>query len=134
VVSRGVQQVSVPDVRGLSRGDAVALVQRTGLRASTLDVFSDTVPAGAVVAQSPSGRAAPLGSTVSLQVSKGPDVVAVPDVRGDRPGTAERKLREAGLVGVRVDGPFSTGSVVYNTDPGPGSRVRRGSRVRFFVV
>lgn len=134
VVSRGVQQVSVPDVRGLSRGDAVALVQRTGLRASTLDVFSDTVPAGAVVDQAPLGGLAPLGSTVALQVSKGPDVVEVPDVRGDRPGTAERKLSEAGLVGVRVDGPFSTGSVVYNTDPGPGSRVRRGSRVRFFVV
>ena len=134
VVSRGVQQVSVPDVRSRSRGDAVALVQRTGLRASTLDVFSDTVPAGTVVDQAPSGGLAPLGSTVALQVSKGPDVVEVPDVRGDRPGTAERKLREAGLVGVRVDGPFSTGSVVYNTDPGPGSRVRRGSRVRFFVV
>jgi len=134
VVSRGVQQVSVPDVRGRSRGDAVALVQGTGLRASTLDVFSDTVPAGTVVDQAPLGGLAPLGSTVALQLSKGPDVVEVPDVRGDRPGTAERKLREAGLVGVRVDGPFSTGSVVYNTDPGPGSRVRRGGQVRFFVV
>ena len=133
VLSRGIEQVAIPVVRGRSSRDAAAQLDKAGLRATVSEIFSDTVPAGSVVDQSPARGTAPRGSTVSLQVSKGPDVVEVPDVRGDKPADAARTLLAAGFRAVRVDALFSTGSRVYNTDPGHGQKAKRGSQVRYFV-
>ena len=133
VLSRGIEQLPVPDVRGRARERAVATLERAGFVTSSALVFSDTVTAGDVVDQSPARGTAPRGSTVTLQVSKGPDLVEVPDVRGDSPAKAEKTLTDAGFVAVRVDGPFSFGIATYNTDPGHGKKVRRGSTVRYFV-
>ena len=76
------------------------------------------------------------GSTVSLVVSSGPAPVTVPDVRGLPEGAAIESLSRAGLDPERgPDQPndlVPPGSVV-NTDPAPGSSVRRDSRVVYLV-
>jgi len=62
------------------------------------DVFSDTVPVGVVVSQEPAvGTLVARGGTVTIQVSKGPDVVALPDLAGLSYTDAEALLLETGF-------------------------------------
>ncbi|MGZ6792334.1 MAG: Stk1 family PASTA domain-containing Ser/Thr kinase, partial [Mycobacteriales bacterium] len=82
VVSKGPPPVDVPDEVGKKVGDALRVLQGLGLTVTQTQVFSDTAPAGTVVDQSPRSGTVPKGTGVALTVSKGPDVVAVPDVRG----------------------------------------------------
>ncbi len=132
VLSRGPQPVSVPNVTGLPQDEAVAKLQHVGFRVTVQQVFSDTVAAGVVVDQSPSSGTADRGSTVTLHVSKGPDVVVVPDVVGDSVDEARSTLTDLGLK-VKVNKfPGGPGRVL-ETDPGAGKRVKRGSTVTLLV-
>jgi len=70
-VSKGTAKVDVPSVVGLSQADATAQVKSAGLVANVVPVPS-TEPAGTVVAQNPVGGQANRGSTMRLNVSKGP--------------------------------------------------------------
>ena len=70
-VSKGTSEVDVPSVVGTSQADATAQVKAAGLVANVVSVPSDQ-PAGTVVAQNPTGGQAKRGSTVRLNVSKGP--------------------------------------------------------------
>src|SRR5690606_37565047 len=76
--------------------EALAGVQ---LETSRSDVFSESVPKGQVVALDPApGATLDRGATVTVQVSKGPDRVAVPDLRGMSLDEAESALQAADLV------------------------------------
>jgi eukaryotic-like serine/threonine-protein kinase len=129
-VSRGPKLVAVPSVRGLPREQAVARLKAAGLVAVAHEVFSSE-PRGVVVAQDPpGGKKVPRRTKVTINVSKGPGEVEVPDVQGlPRPEAAAR-LREVGL-----DASFATVSsseprgTVVSQDPTPGERVRGGAHV-----
>ena len=69
-VSKGTGLVDVPNVVGLSRGEAEAEISSAKLEANVVEVPS-TDPAGTVVAQNPVGGQAQQGSTVRLNVSQG---------------------------------------------------------------
>ena len=74
VISLGPADVVVPDVTGLPQGAAEAAIIGANLTVGAVSTQnSDTVPAGNVISQNPSGgsSAAP-GSAVSLVVSDGP--------------------------------------------------------------
>jgi beta-lactam-binding protein with PASTA domain len=71
-VSRGPSSVAVPNLISLSEADAVAQLTKLGLRADVVQVPSSQA-AGTVIAQNPkSGVSASPGSSVRLNVSKGP--------------------------------------------------------------
>ena len=132
-VSRGPQPISVPDVRGMQQTEALSALRSKGFVVSIVQSFSDTVPSGTVMDQSPSGGTAPRGSTVTITVSKGPDVVIVPDLRGKKVEDAQRELAALGLQS-KVDRPFPGGpGVVRQTDPSAGTKVKRGSTVTLGV-
>jgi eukaryotic-like serine/threonine-protein kinase len=69
-VSQGTGLVQVPNVVGLTRGEAEAELSNAQLEANVVEVPSDE-PVGTVVAQSPVGGRAQQGSTVRLNVSAG---------------------------------------------------------------
>ena len=72
LVSQG--QATVPNVVGMDVDDAENALENAGLKASTNEESSDTVPEGQVIAQSvPQGQQRPRGSTVELTVSSGPE-------------------------------------------------------------
>jgi serine/threonine-protein kinase len=132
VLSKGKEPVDVPNVTGLRQDEAVKKLEAKGFRVDVQLVFSDTVANGVVVEQSPSAGTADKGATVTLQVSKGPDVVVVPDVRGQSEGQARTVLQGLGFkVDVRrlPGGP----GTVLQTDPKPGKKVKRGSTVTLYV-
>jgi beta-lactam-binding protein with PASTA domain len=131
VVSRGVEMLPVPDQTGEAREDAEAALTEAGFTPETTQVFSETVSAGSVVAQSPSSGTAPRGSAVALEVSKGPELITVPEVAGLPREEAEQALEALGL-DVRIVAIPGPGRV-RSTDPAAGAQVRKGSRVTVYV-
>ncbi len=131
VVSKGVEALPVPDVQGKDEAEATSTLQRAGFVVGIERVFSDKEPKGKVLDQSPSRGTAARGSTVTLTVSKGPDLVAVPQVVGLREDEAKAALTAVGLEAKvrRIPGP----GVVRSADPGEGSMVKRGSTVTLYV-
>ncbi len=73
VVSSGEETVMVRNVVGFSDADARFRLEDQDLTVKVVRVFSDTVPEGNVVSQSPEpGTDVPVGSEVVLEVSRGP--------------------------------------------------------------
>ncbi|MGL4175718.1 MAG: Stk1 family PASTA domain-containing Ser/Thr kinase, partial [Dermatophilaceae bacterium] len=106
VVSKGRQPLDVPDFTGKPAQEARQALQKLGLkvRADALQ-NDDTVPKGSVISQNPRDGTLFKGDTVTLVVSKGPVLVAVPNVIGQQVGDARRVLEQAGFQ-VKVEEAF----------------------------
>jgi len=131
-VSAGPPARPVPDVAGKTSDEATAALQAVGLKATTVEVFDDKVPAGKVVSTSPaSGTAARVSQAVTVNVSKGPDLVSVPAVTGRTPQAAQQAMTAAGLVVSATYGPPS--GKVFSSQPPSGTKVRRGSSVALYT-
>ncbi|RZB20990.1 Stk1 family PASTA domain-containing Ser/Thr kinase [Streptomyces sp. F001] len=97
-VSKG-SPVDVPDVTGRDLDDARSELQEAGLkvRIASQRVNSE-YDAGQVARQSPQADSqAAEGDTVTLTLSKGPEMVEVPDVVGDSVDEARQQLEDAGF-------------------------------------
>jgi beta-lactam-binding protein with PASTA domain len=131
VVSTGRPKVDVPDVTGRPAGEATAILGAAHLRVRPERVFDDNIPRGHAVGTEPGrGSDLPWGSTVVLKVSKGPDLVVVPQVVGLSKREAAERLREAGL---KARFLLPVGSRVVEQSPSPGEQARRGSDVRLLL-
>lgn len=136
VVSKGPQPISLPDVVGMREKEAEKTLTDLGLKVEKgEDVFSSTVPKKRVAVQQPAqGQSVFPGDTVTLQISKGPQMVKVPDVQSKQEAEARQILESAGLkVQVRkvLGGFFGT---VRQQDPRPGSEVPIGTTVTIVIV
>jgi eukaryotic-like serine/threonine-protein kinase len=130
VVSAGKPKVQVPEVAGQPVEAAQETLAAANLRARVERVFDDR-PRGQAVGTDPgAGSQAPWGSTVVLRVSKGPDLVEVPDVVGLSKEEADARLRAAGL---KANFVLPVGSRVVQQSPGPGDKAKRGSEVRLLL-
>jgi eukaryotic-like serine/threonine-protein kinase len=137
IVARRPNTVDVPRVVGLDVADAFERVQAAGLRARSVEVFARQAK-GRVTQQRPPARAeASRGSTVVLRVSKGPQLVGVPAVIGQREAAATAALRRVGLrvniVRVPAPGSLSEGTVLAQ-NPRGGARAPKGSTVRLNIA
>lgn len=99
VASKGPKPVPVPGVAGQPEADAVAALKAVGLVAAIApeQVNSGSVPAGSVVAQSPESGELKAGDTVTLTLSKGPKMIAVPSTVGKQVDAATKTLQELGF-------------------------------------
>ncbi|MBW3547143.1 MAG: PASTA domain-containing protein [Actinobacteria bacterium] len=132
VVSAGPAPRTVPNVAGKTVDQARAQLGELGLGAEVTERFSDSVPKGQVIGTDPgAGATVARGRTITLVVSKGPDLVQVPDIAGRALEEANRILEEAGLIPGDVTGP-SKGKP-FTTDPEPGARVARNTQVDIFL-
>jgi eukaryotic-like serine/threonine-protein kinase len=134
VVSRGTNQVEVPDVTGLDDQAALAALQNAGL-SGVLVQRDSTDPEGTVLNQSPgAGKLVPRGSQVTIFASTG--AITVPDVVGQERKTAVNALKKAGFTAAvteeNTDDPAQVGRVISEFPPG-GSRGRRGDTVTISV-
>ncbi len=131
-VSSGPEQVTVPDVTGLSRDSAEARLRDEGLGVSVVEQESDE-PEDDVISQDPAGGTElAKGETVTITVSTGRPQVDVPDVIGLSERSANSRLRSAGLEPVTqertVTDPTQDG-VVVEQRPGSGTQVDKGREV-----
>ncbi len=132
VVSDGPTPTPVPGVAGKSYEEAAGILQNQGFEVTRRDDFSDTVDVGLVIGTEPAeGKSAQRGSQVTIIVSKGPDLVEVPRVRGMSVEEASQALTAAGLVpDVRN---YAPGGRVRAQDPDAGQKLKRGSTVTLFL-
>ena len=101
-VSKGPQLFPLPGMTGKSLDEAKNELNGAEMALGTVtETFSETEPAGTVLAQDPAaGTPARHGTPVSLTVSKGPEPIPVPDVRGQEQGAAVKAIEAAGLKAV----------------------------------
>ncbi|POX40095.1 serine/threonine protein kinase [Streptomyces sp. Ru73] len=127
-VSRG-RALDVPDVVGDERADAAAELREAGFKVAFADrpVYSDE-DKGAVARQSPGeGKKLGEGDTVTLTLSKGPQMVEVPDVEGQKAEDAKKTLEAAGFE-VEVKKPlFFPSDTVKSQSVDAGDTAPKGS-------
>ncbi|MFI1826824.1 Stk1 family PASTA domain-containing Ser/Thr kinase [Streptomyces sp. NPDC020412] len=132
------QFTRVPAVIGKTEADARKQIEDAGLDVKGVRrEFSETVDRGTVIDSDPGTNERIRGNgSVTLVVSRGPEVVRVPTVTGDPLATAEDKLRKVGLAPGAVKKEFSAevpqGSVI-RTDPAAGAGRSPDSAVALFV-
>lgn len=136
VVSSGKARVTVPDVKGMTKSAATAKLREYGLRAEFNEVFSDD-PVGTVVDQRPdAGSEVTSGTPVTLDISKGPEMVTVPNVYHDSEEAATARLESLGFTVFAEESttsdPTEVGKVVAQ-DPPAGHRARKGSQVKIYI-
>jgi serine/threonine-protein kinase len=135
-VSKGREQVAVPQVVGLTAKSARGRLDNAGLTASERDENSTTVEKGRVISASPGeGEKVDKGSSVTLVVSSGPEQVAVPDVTGKTYDEASSTLQAAGLKVTRTDKESDQDpGTVLAQNPKSGVQVATGSSVALIVA
>jgi serine/threonine-protein kinase len=135
-VSEGPKPIAVPNVVGNNVDEASSTLQGAGFAVATSSVDSSE-PKGTVVSQNPApNSSAAKGTTVTLQVSKGPTTTGVPDVTSQDYQSAGQQLHSSGF-NVRVqrqdvDDPGQN-DIVLSQDPPGGSEQRAGTVVTLVV-
>jgi eukaryotic-like serine/threonine-protein kinase len=133
-VSTGKPKVAVPTLVGMQETDAVAQLKALHLKPDVHEVNSN-IGQNQVTAQDPkAGTKVVTGTSVRINVSKGPQPVAVPSVVGDTLDQATATLQGAGFkttpTFVNATQPANT---VTDQSPGAGSSAAKGSTVSLTV-
>jgi serine/threonine-protein kinase len=132
VLSAGPQPRVVPDLTGMTIDDATAALAAQGLLIAQVDPqFSNTIAVGLIMAQdiAPTTNV-DRGATISVALSKGPDVVAVVPLGNLTLQQATDTLAAAGLALGTVSGNpdgVLVGAQYQGVDILPGQLLPRGS-------
>ena len=137
-VSKGGEELEMPNLRGLNQSDAIDKLQQMGLRlGSAYETFSDE-DSGTVISQDPrSGTRISKGQTVDITVSKGQKIkkVSVPDVKGVPVDRARTIIESSSLSvgGTSEQESTQAAGTVVSQSPAAGTEVDAGSSVRLVV-
>jgi beta-lactam-binding protein with PASTA domain len=135
VVSLGPEPVEMPNLVGTDGAAAVATLEDLGLKVDRSNKTSESVAKDLVISTDPgAGTTTFRGEKVEVVVSKGPPLVAVPNVVGKSESSARSELEQAGFQ-VSVNKPL--GFVVFGVNsqnPRGGTKAPKGSTVTITVV
>jgi eukaryotic-like serine/threonine-protein kinase len=134
-VSEGPPTTEVPDVKGQSATDAVAILKDAGLEANVQPVPSRE-PEGTIVAQAPkAGETVRLGTEVRINASSGPELVVVPSVVGERYEDAASTLQSADFAIARTDveSEDAPRGIVVGQNPEGNTSQPKGSKITLSV-
>jgi serine/threonine-protein kinase len=133
-VSTGKPKTTVPDVVGRSRDDAVAALVDADLKANVVGVNSNE-PVDQVLAQGmKAGTEVVVGTTVRINVSKGPKPISVPNVVGSPFESAQSQLQGLNFAVAREDVESAEpAGVVVDQDPAAGTQQAKGSVITLQV-
>jgi serine/threonine-protein kinase len=139
VASKGPSPRPAPDVTGKTLADATAALAAVQLHITqNFDEFNPTVPAGQIIRQDPAaGTPIVRDGSVNVTFSKGPDLVAVPNLTGMDVTAATAALTAAGFViGPSIgDATHLVGEVQVNgATAAVGEQFPRGQTVTIVFV
>ncbi|WP_405819468.1 PASTA domain-containing protein [Streptomyces sp. NBC_00838] len=131
------QFTRVPSLLGQTEQTAKKRLGDAGLDASVEKDFSDTFERGTVMRTDPEPRARIRGNgSVTLVISRGPEIVRVPDLTGKSLADAKDALRKAGLapgvVARSFDEKTDQGDII-RTQPKAGTELRPDAGVALVV-
>lgn len=124
VVADEMSRAVVPDVVGMSIGDATSELENAGFVVEVTERASDDVEEGEVISQNPQeGRKPKRGTTVTIVVSAGKETVEMPNVEGLSQTAAERMLKDLAFSDLEIKTEASetvdSGDVISQSlDPG----------------
>ncbi|MBK5218842.1 MAG: serine/threonine-protein kinase [Thermoleophilia bacterium] len=134
-ISSGPGTSAVPGVAGLPEEDAIEKLEAAGFEVEVQRVNSAAVDEGLVVNSEPSGgSSATNGSTVTINVSRGPKLIKVPVLVGAQRDVAVERIRGRGLEPVvsEEESDAPEGQVISQS-PDAGSQAAPGSSVSIVV-
>ncbi|MDQ0641967.1 Stk1 family PASTA domain-containing Ser/Thr kinase [Microbacterium murale] len=128
----------LPDVVGMTVDEASAALGEKDISTTTTEEFHDSVEQGRVISviEREGGANWRPGDTMTLVVSKGPQLFPVPDVTGQNRDQAAQTLRDAGFEPTwnPLWSPFPNGlTEVTGTDPAAETMRRAGSEVTLLI-
>jgi serine/threonine-protein kinase len=128
LVSDGPAPVQVVDVSNQSYDQAGQALTAKGFTVTRGDDFSDTVPVDKVIGTNPPvGTLAARGSSVQIVVSKGQELITVPDLKTKTLEAAQAQLVALGLDVDTVG--YLPGRLVRDQTPAANQRVKKGTKV-----
>lgn len=122
----------LPEIAGLPVEEARALLAELDLRVDETEVFDNEVASGSAVLLVLAKTPLPEGGRVTLQISKGPEIVIMPNVVGETIAAAKTLLENLGLRVVIDTNQLSSNfgiAKVRSQTPSPGSETRVGDSV-----
>jgi serine/threonine-protein kinase len=132
-VSKGPELFPLPALAGRTLDEAKSTLNGAGMALGRIaETFDESAAAGIVLAQDPPGGS-PVkhGTPVALTVSKGPQPIPVPDVRGQDQDDAVEAIQAAGLKAVvspeAVNDRKVPKGAVLAQDPASGNLTRGGA-------
>ena len=138
-VSKGGENIEMPDLRGLTKANAEAKLKKLGLKLGTVDEEYADEDAGTVISQNPRvGSQIAKGQAVNITVSKGKKTkkTNVPDFTGSMINSVETQLKSLNLrIGnvVEVESPKPAGTILKQS-PAGGTAIDEGSSIEFTVA
>jgi len=138
-VSKGGENIEMPDLRGLTKANAEAKLKKLGLKLGTVDEEYADEDAGMVINQNPrAGSQIAKGQVVNITVSKGKKTkkTNVPDFTGSMINSVETQLKSLNLhIGnvVEVESPKPAGTILKQS-PAGGTAIDEGSSIEFTVA
>ncbi len=132
------KEVQVPNLQGMDIKEATDKLNELDLKIAVAGRnFSDEVEKDLIISQEPAAdQTVKTGREIAVVLSKGPEMVAVPNVVGLTQSDAEIQLRNASLVlgsvAQNYDDRYAQGMVVSQS-PSPGGEAAKGSKVNLLV-
>ena len=127
---------TVPSVKGMTIEQATATLATVDLavKGKPVEEFSSSIPLGRVISVTSTNGVLRPGGSVSLVVSKGPELIAIPSITGLTIAAALNALEELGFdVVVVTDIPkrhwAQSWATADSTDPDEGTLIPKGSSV-----
>ena len=127
---------AIPNVKGMTVEQATTALEGVDLAVNSkgTEEYSTTIPAGRVISVASARGTIRPGDSVSLVVSKGPELIAIPDVTDMSIAAARDALEELGFdVTVDTDIPErlwgQSWAKAGSTDPSSGTEAPKGSTV-----
>jgi serine/threonine protein kinase len=136
-VSQGPGNVPVPSVAGLTLKGARAAITAANLKPGRVVLEpSNSIAADKVTrTEPPAGQPEPVGTTVTIFVSSGPQAIAVPNVVGQSKDAATTLLESRGFSVNAANQPSSsTANTVIAQNPPADTRAAQGSTVTITVA
>ncbi len=133
IISKGIEQLALTSYVGKSSDQATNELTDAGFVVKSAFAYSEAVPAGAVISQTPSdaigSTTAPKGSTVNLVISRGTQFVFIPNLFSLSEADARTSLESLALkVSVKKIGSKKIKKVT-GISPKVGTQVKRGAVV-----
>ena len=129
-------EVNVPSVVGMQLTSAKTMLEDANLRVNVAETFDPKVPVGSVVSQYPeAGSIVKEQRLVTIYISKGGEMVTMPDIRGLTLKIAQGKLVELGLKIGKVDEEFSDqpAETILSQNPKASGQVAKGSAIDIVI-
>jgi len=132
------EQVKVPSLIGKDVVDALEMLNSLGLNLIVESrEFHQTMPANTIISQSPApGKLLRTGRDIKVSLSKGTEIVIIPDITGEPLLRAQSILQEHSLKSgyiARIYRRNIEENIVISQDPPAGDKIRRNATVNLLV-